>query len=358
MNANKQYGGALIGKGAYGCVFDPPLQCNGNGNDDTSKPSRQKNKQVIGKVFLEDPDFDIEKEVMKMLPIVDPNSEFTIPLKAECTVTNISESDLVNDASGSICTRDNLMNRKQMIFRHGGETLNTYINKDYKKFFKTVRALTNVIKGIRQMHRSGYVHLDIKPANILYSTKDRKTFLIDFGFATVNTKVYTGNVNQLNSLFNANYPYWPPEFVWYYSKHSKKTSMTILDLHAHMSKSYSHLGDLTTDFAVLNVDVKSSLYIFKTMMDSFKGDFPSKQQHIFANKADVYSLGITILELIKRHIHVAEDLSPRLQLVLMGIKFIVSRMIDPNVYSRWNSDMVYDAWIELLSIKNKASGSN
>jgi serine/threonine protein kinase len=33
------------------------------------------------------------------------------------------------------------------------------------------------------MHKNGYVHLDVKPENILYNQKTKKYTLIDFGLA-------------------------------------------------------------------------------------------------------------------------------------------------------------------------------
>ena len=56
------------------------------------------------------------------------------------------------------------------------------------------------------MHKQGYVHLDIKPGNILWSNHDNHVYLTDFGMSAC---IYTSSNQQVLCTS----PYRPPE-LW------------------------------------------------------------------------------------------------------------------------------------------------
>jgi serine/threonine protein kinase len=107
------------------------------------------------------------------------------------------------------CTSINLTKKyfsapKILIFEDGGVDL-FYIsvsNKDYLAFFEGV---TNLLKGLVLLHKNNFVHMDIKPSNIVgKKDSDGKYILryIDFG---LTDKVSVASKN----LYAENYSYWP-----------------------------------------------------------------------------------------------------------------------------------------------------
>lgn len=68
---------------------------------------------------------------------------------------------------------------------------------------EAINFISQILQALDHMHEIGYVHLDLKPENIMFVTKESdKLKLIDFGLATkVNSnkpvKVTLGKVNYI-----------------------------------------------------------------------------------------------------------------------------------------------------------------
>lgn len=65
-----------------------------------------------------------------------------------------------------------------------GETLSEFLKKRGKKLSEksAVQLMLPIMDGLRQVHKAGMLHRDIKPQNI-YLTKDKRPILLDFGAA-------------------------------------------------------------------------------------------------------------------------------------------------------------------------------
>lgn len=73
---------------------------------------------------------------------------------------------------------------------------------------------TQLIKALRELHSLGYVHLDIKPDNILLGLNDRNANLIDFGCAR-RSEAADGRLHHkknLRTMFNGNI-FWSSKWV-------------------------------------------------------------------------------------------------------------------------------------------------
>lgn len=89
-----------------------------------------------------------------------------------------------------------------IIFDDGGVNLDMLENlyKNDRKININFKDFVNILTGLKLMHDSGLVHLDIKGLNILYNTyannNNGKFYLIDFG-------TLKSNSNKINTLINS-----------------------------------------------------------------------------------------------------------------------------------------------------------
>jgi serine/threonine protein kinase len=85
-----------------------------------------------------------------------------------------------------------------------GEDLATRIKRDRPSARKSARIVAEVAEALGHAHRGGYVHLDIKPANILLDNQGQ-AYLTDFGIAVVEEELLR-DVGAAGTL-----PYMAPE---------------------------------------------------------------------------------------------------------------------------------------------------
>ena len=86
-------------------------------------------------------------------------------------------------------------------------------------FNKLILAFSELLLGIIKMNKNNYVHLDIKPDNILYNSELNKLSIIDFGLSfKIESSKNKLNSDKKGKILNHNYPYFPPEFKIYFKK--------------------------------------------------------------------------------------------------------------------------------------------
>lgn len=199
----------LIDSGTYGCVINPPVYDNKNVSQ-VIVPYNNPKQSDIGKLYkhgLEE--FQSELHLLKKVQQIDPDNEFTTELKGAMTVNkeNIRDPDLVNCLSKR--------NKKtkvyhQIILENGGTRIDKEYSLSYSNFISKFEVF---LKGMVKLQSRNFVHLDIKPANVLIS-KD-KISLIDFGLMTKANELFKSDNKHI--LGYLEYPFYPPEFYISYT---------------------------------------------------------------------------------------------------------------------------------------------
>lgn len=194
----------LIDSGTYGCVINPPVSHEKN----ISKvivPYNNPNQSDIGKLYkhgLEE--FEIELDLLKKVQLIDPDNEFTTEFKGAMIVNkeNIKDPELVN-----CLTKKNKKTKfyHQIILENGGTRVDKEFSLSYSDFIIKFEVF---LKGMAKLQSQNFVHLDIKPANVLIS-KD-KISLIDFGLMTKADELF--KYDNRHILGYLEYPFYPPEF--------------------------------------------------------------------------------------------------------------------------------------------------
>lgn len=202
----KQKAGALLGKGAVGCVFKPTLQC-----DDSTKGPFDPNN--VGKVFQEAWTMDEEIYFMNMIKQFDPQGLYTNPMVDSCTV---SKANFNKDPDHVKCHILKETPVHQLVLKHPGKDLDSYLKTEGMDL-SFLKGLLNVMNGLEKMQQNSLVHRDLKLPNLIY-TKDKSMLMIDFGIMVSYDDVYD---TDSDFALEAEYSVFPLEFSYYNTVSSK-----------------------------------------------------------------------------------------------------------------------------------------
>ena len=187
-------GGKFIFSGAAGCTFRPALKCK-------AEPKRREGKisKLMDKFAAEE-----ELELTQLIKEIDPEKKYFIYPDEMCSpdLTETPEDDY--SSCKLVDIKNKYISPRILISEDGGTDLwNIDVPKeDYLGFFE---GLTNLFKGLVELHKNSVVHLDIKPANLVSKRLVDGTHImryIDFGLSSNATAAS-------KSYLSENYAYWP-----------------------------------------------------------------------------------------------------------------------------------------------------
>jgi serine/threonine protein kinase len=214
----------LISYGGVGVAFSPPFPCT-NGQFYSHR--------YIGKVFFRERDADDEWELAHKIKEIEKGTTqkyFTYPLfqckinfKCPLNGTPVSSLtpgekelyDLFLEKRSKVFLDSNnrvLPEVTQQVMEYSGTHLLRYFEEHYKTELvsraELVHVVENLFYAIKRMNDMGYVHLDIKEANVVISNTKRLR-LIDFGTCVTKTQQSDPYDNYLlMTLYDG---YSPPE---------------------------------------------------------------------------------------------------------------------------------------------------
>ena len=179
-------GGALLGYGTFGCVFDPPLRC-------SDRPASDGAARKVGKLG-ERGDIQNEIEASKVLSGVENSKEYfaLADVKSLCKYDKIVK-DPVSSKDINECKIECKTIREegpaQMIYYnmpYGGMTIEKYggLVKTSKKTPISPRVIiTHLLEACAIMTLHNFIHYDIHTGNILFDDKTQLPRLVDFGLS-------------------------------------------------------------------------------------------------------------------------------------------------------------------------------
>jgi serine/threonine protein kinase len=270
----------FVASGSYGCIYNPPLKCSSTSRDiDIPKKTR-----VVSKIFSNNNEFEIEKNIQEIISKIDPDHKFTLPYYGNCNVTNLKKT-----AEISSCEHIDLKKQKsykQLLYQYGGKDFADLLSNrpgSILLFKKILKSFQPVVNGLQSISKNKYIHLDIKPDNILYYRG--KVLLIDFGIMTKKKHIF-----DFTNVLDHDYPFYPPEFKMYihrntsYSKFLQRFGSNFEYRYSINSKRVSTYDTITDLIKYDTDDQKADLIAL----------YNSKDIRSYTDKIDVYSLGIVL----------------------------------------------------------------
>lgn len=324
-----------IAEGSYGCVFSPPLKCLNKQKTTASQ---------AGKIFNSKDSMEEEKELAEKINKIDPKGKWTVPYYGSCFI-NVKQTRPNDNIYKCNKYTKHIPITEQLIYKNGGIDLNHFINnfellKDILFIDDLIPLFYNLLKGLRTLNEKHIAHCDIKPPNMLYDFDKSKFYIIDFGLTTPYSNISSfSNYNMLNHV----YPYYPPEFKMYVQLIiHKNTNVNIDDILENYSR---YLPRGFFNFISKYIDIPLQLKQFAIKCQKNKDVFKHKFKTEYVSKIDVFSLGMTFVEIFYR-------LSIKSQIPLKDKQFFnnfMKRVIVPMI--NMDADERYDATKACNSLK-------
>ncbi len=196
----EQVGGKLLGLGAYGCAFMPPLLCKGE--------TRPVGARVVGKLGRPK---DLEKDYLKLKYISDnvplASKYFTVTRdKALCepAMKQIENPEEIRRCLREVDTIASypLKDLRLLRMSYGGKPLDSVgsinRNTNFWKFGK------HLLEGLTLLMVRGIVHADLHDGNLLV-TSNGLPFIADFGNSYFVRDSKDIKINELEFLFRRNF---------------------------------------------------------------------------------------------------------------------------------------------------------
>lgn len=207
-------GGALIGYGRYGCVFDPPLHVLSREDGKCTKLAL--NSKAVGKIS-ESEEVRNEIEASKILSQI-PEHHLYFTMVDLKSIHRPCEEGQQTDEGVKICPivkRSKMSHMLHFTMPHSGTGLSKYFTIHVKDTnpLPVEKALIHLLEGAALLLLNKYVHYDIHSANILFDDVTKMPRIIDFGFSFFVNDINTETLDTRWKVYSPEFPSEAPEIT-------------------------------------------------------------------------------------------------------------------------------------------------
>ena len=204
----------MIGEGSYGCVHNPPLEC-----ESRTKKSKKSNKNKLSKIILTRK-ARVELKEYTLIDKADGKYKYHLQKPAECKVRKTAKNmRAISKCPNIMSNFSDINDYSLLIMNDGGLDIEKFVdlvrtwpntNLYREKIHDFWREFERMVKAVEHLVKNGIVHHDIKILNIVYNIDKERTNLIDFGLADkIANKIRDSkkSKNWLGNRFHWSYPF-------------------------------------------------------------------------------------------------------------------------------------------------------
>lgn len=302
----KKKGGAFLGEGAFGCVFDstdiPHTTLKDFVNTSLIVSLPNDKGEICAKVFFDAA--SLKEEVDSIRKIAELSLGNVLPEYigyAEVPVTITGEKNACK-------LNKNEVNPVGAIYMQKLDfTLMDVLSKQQNMTTPQIEmSLTTLIKELDKLHRNNLVHCDIKPQNIMYSKSTFQFYLVDFGMVQ--------HLVPLPQTFGGT-PFFASPVIF---MHNAKDAHKGLKAYRDMVEHFPVLQMLTNRFDDV-IRKRTNGGTFYDYLQELKAQYEDKESHDIYKHIDMYSMAL-VVQLLAHSNMIAKDNADNMTSQLIDVR--------------------------------------
>ena len=344
----------VIGQGAFGCVHKPQMKCKDKSRNDAT---------IVSKLMTRK-DANQELGEYSLIDFADEKQEYYLGIPDDCNIDDKNAANLMAIAQCRGFEANQVDNYKLLLMKYGGKDLDDF-GREVKKWKKTPENIKKIelfwlevsrlFRGLNALKKNGIVHHDLKHPNIVYNPESNRINLIDFGFMTDKGSIINKCKDSDYWLAQKHHWSFPIEIVLWnkktYNRYANgtvsKLSKDISSVSNEISNQMGYFFDCITDFKPGTAEYKNITRKTITQFFNLSMNLDKQEYNKFINKSvatvDSYGTGIALMYMLKLSKHLLHtDFAKRAFLLFKN-------MVHPNLYSRYDTDMLMNEYEQLLS---------
>jgi serine/threonine protein kinase len=223
-------GGSIIGKGAYGCVFDPPLACQTRQNKTMKKGHRvgklSRMKDITNEIRTSNLLYDVPN-AENMYVLVDKNS-----LCHPAPIEKQSKKDKKDIEECDAYKQWGMSDMYHYTMKFGGITIKKFEKRVLDKSpedFPIYTFAKCLLTACSHFLLKGIIHSDLHKGNILINPKTQMPMIIDFGLSFFKDDIQKPDfIDNMWTSYSPHLNQEPPEYSYMIGVHNKMKSNDII----------------------------------------------------------------------------------------------------------------------------------
>lgn len=334
----RKKGGKVVAEGSYGCVVTPPPKCTQKLAQNTAAVT-SKSKKTVAKIYGDANNMRDEWDLSMKVAQMDRDGRWSIPVYESCAVRvgDLERED--RDNCDITKTLDDNAAVTYITMEYGGASLEDLIRNDEVISIKEfLLIMETCLLAVIMMLQRGYMHLDIKPGNVLYDAKHGRCYLIDFSLMQrIKDEFYT---IDNHSIFEYAYMWYPPEF--YLASRAMNvaqlSNITSQELRNRFERVYGRHGFLTNlELGIMVAEANDAIAGLQSH-PPLTSLWQILDDKLYKSKVDIFSLGMTLKELYVKCVE--EDMD--------SVADLLDGMVSANVFSRIRPHDAYSTLSKIL----------